>query len=90
MKPSQLEISRHYNRGRNAIGVAQPRGVEDVVDRSLWEDELEGFQSGAEQVPMVDLVALGARGIRFFPARRILRKSTASPRPEPRPVLATR
>jgi hypothetical protein len=35
MKPSQLEISRYYNRGRNAIGVAQPRGVEDVVDRSL-------------------------------------------------------
>jgi hypothetical protein len=32
----------------------------------FWKDELEGFQSGAEQVPQVDLVALGERGIRFF------------------------
>lgn len=32
----------------------------------FWEDELEGFQSGAKQVPLVDLVALGERGIRFF------------------------
>jgi hypothetical protein len=31
-----------------------------------WEDELEGFRSGAEQVPQVDLLALGERGIRFF------------------------
>jgi hypothetical protein len=31
-----------------------------------WDDELKGFQSGAEQVPLSDFVALGQRGIRFF------------------------
>jgi hypothetical protein len=32
----------------------------------FWEEELDGFRSGCEQVPMVDFITIGERGIRFF------------------------
>ena len=55
-----LEHYKHQNRGSLPARLV-------VHKRSrFWESELAGFQSGAQQVPQIDLVALGERGIRFF------------------------
>ena len=55
-----LDLYKRQNRGSLPTRLV-------VHKRSrFWKDELEGFQSGAKQVPLVDLVALGERGIRFF------------------------
>src|ERR1700730_6859381 len=57
------DVLEHYKRQNR--GSLPTRLVVHKRSR-FWETELEGFQSGAEQVPQVDLVALGERGIRFF------------------------
>ena len=55
-----LDLYKRQNRGSLPTRLV-------VHKRSrFWNDELEGFQSGAEQVPLGDFVALGERGIRFF------------------------
>jgi hypothetical protein len=55
-----LELYKRQNRGSLPTRLV-------VHKRSrFWDNELAGFQSGAEQVPLVDLIALGQRGIRFF------------------------
>jgi hypothetical protein len=55
-----LELYKRQNRG------SLPTRLVLHKRSRFWNDELEGFQSGAEQVPQVDLLALGERGIRFF------------------------
>jgi hypothetical protein len=57
------DVLEHYKRQNR--GSLPTRLVVHKRSR-FWETELEGFQSGGEQVPQVDLVALGERGIRFF------------------------
>lgn len=55
-----LDLYKRQNRGSLPTRLV-------VHKRSrFWDDELEGFQSGAELVPLSDFVSLGQRGIRFF------------------------
>jgi hypothetical protein len=55
-----LDLYKRQNRG------SLPNRLVVHKRSRYWADELEGFRSGAEQLPQVDLVALGERGIRFF------------------------
>src|SRR5262249_44253071 len=55
-----LELYKRQNRGSLPTRLVVHKGSR------FWDDELEGFRSGAEQVPRIDLVTLGQRGIRFF------------------------
>jgi hypothetical protein len=55
-----LDLYKRQNRGSLPTRLV-------VHKRSrFWDDELKGFQNGAEQVPLSDFVAVGQRGIRFF------------------------
>ena len=57
---SVLELYKRQNKGSLPTRLV-------VHKRSrFWDEELEGFQDGAKQVPLTDFVAVGERGIRFF------------------------
>lgn len=57
---SVLELYKRQNRGSLPTRLV-------VHKRSrFWGEELEGFQDGAQQVPLTDFVAVGERGVRFF------------------------
>jgi hypothetical protein len=55
-----LELYKRQNRG------SLPTRLVIHKQSRFWDNELEGFRSGADQVPQIDLVTLGQRGIRFF------------------------
>ena len=64
--PPRRSCGAFSNSTNARIGAACPTRLVVHKRSRFWDEELEGFQNGAEQVPSTDFVAIGERGIRFF------------------------